>query len=106
MRGPLLVAIVLFGAFVGACGTKKIGPDGEGEPVTARILPKEAAPPTPRANERLATFGGGCFWCTEAVFLRLKGVLGVESGFSGGTTQNPTYRQVCDGDTGHAEVIQ
>ena len=55
---------------------------------------------------RLATFGGGCFWCTEAVFRRLEGVASVESGYSGGTVQNPTYKQVCGGDTGHAEVIQ
>ena len=54
----------------------------------------------------VATLGGGCFWCTEAVFLELKGVEKVESGYSGGTVENPSYDQVCDGDTGHAEVIQ
>lgn len=53
-----------------------------------------------------ATFAGGCFWCTEAVFQRLKGVEKIESGYSGGTIPNPTYEQVCDGKTGHAEVIQ
>jgi len=53
-----------------------------------------------------ATFGSGCFWCTEAVFQRLKGVQSVESGYAGGHVKNPTYRQVCGGDTGHAEVIQ
>ncbi len=53
-----------------------------------------------------ATFGGGCFWCTEAVFLDLKGVSKVESGYSGGKVKNPTYREVCSGLTGHAEVIQ
>ena len=53
-----------------------------------------------------ATFGSGCFWCTEAVFQRLKGVVSVESGYAGGHVKNPTYRQVCGGDTGHAEVIQ
>jgi peptide-methionine (S)-S-oxide reductase len=52
------------------------------------------------------TFGGGCFWCTEAVFEQLKGVEKVESGYSGGTVPNPTYQQVCSGDTGHAEVSQ
>lgn len=52
------------------------------------------------------TVGGGCFWCTEAVFEQLKGVLKVESGYSGGTVPNPTYHQVCSGDTGHAEVSQ
>jgi peptide-methionine (S)-S-oxide reductase len=54
----------------------------------------------------LATLGGGCFWCTEAVFLELRGVVKVESGYSGGSIPNPTYGQVCDGDTGHAEVIR
>ncbi len=53
-----------------------------------------------------ATFGGGCFWCTEAIFKSLKGVETVESGYSGGKTKNPTYQEVCTGETGHAEVIQ
>ena len=54
----------------------------------------------------IATFGGGCFWCMEAVFERLPGVRSVTSGFAGGHTENPTYKQVCGGDTGHAEVTQ
>jgi peptide-methionine (S)-S-oxide reductase len=54
----------------------------------------------------VATFGGGCFWCMEAVFERLPGVIAVTSGFAGGRTENPTYHQVCAGDTGHAEVTQ
>lgn len=54
----------------------------------------------------LATFGSGCFWCTEAFFQRLKGVEKVASGYSGGKIKNPTYREVCSGLTGHAEVIQ
>ena len=58
-----------------------------------------------QANE-VITVGGGCFWCTEAVFEQLKGVAKVESGYSGGTVPNPTYEQVCGGDTGHAEVSQ
>lgn len=53
-----------------------------------------------------ATFGEGCFWCTEAVFQRLEGVISVESGYSGGTVPNPTYEQVCTGTTEHAEVTQ
>lgn len=57
-------------------------------------------------NRQLATFGGGCFWCVEAVIQRLKGVEKVVSGYSGGITKNPTYRDVCNGDTGNAEVIQ
>ena len=54
----------------------------------------------------IAIFGGGCFWCTEAIFDQLKGVVKVESGYSGGHIEHPTYAQVCDGITGHAEVIK
>ncbi|MCS7037105.1 MAG: peptide-methionine (S)-S-oxide reductase MsrA [Saprospiraceae bacterium] len=54
----------------------------------------------------VATLGGGCFWCIEAVFLEMKGVLKVESGYAGGHVPNPTYREVCTGTTGHAEVVQ
>lgn len=57
------------------------------------------------SNIRKATFGGGCFWCTEAIFQQLKGVIDVESGYSGGRGANPTYREVSSGLTGHAEVI-
>jgi len=53
-----------------------------------------------------ATFGTGCFWCTEAIFQQLEGVLKVTSGYSGGHVKNPSYEQVCEGTTGHAEVIQ
>lgn len=52
------------------------------------------------------TLGGGCFWCTEALFQKYPGVLSVKAGFAGGTTKNPTYEEVCTGKTGHAEVIQ
>ncbi|HNQ89078.1 MAG TPA: peptide-methionine (S)-S-oxide reductase MsrA [Verrucomicrobiota bacterium] len=62
-------------------------------------------PSTPSAIE-LATFGGGCFWCLEAVFERLEGVTSVTSGYSGGHDPKPTYKSVCTGATGHAEVIQ
>ncbi len=53
-----------------------------------------------------ATFAGGCFWCTEAVFLAIEGVKSVRSGYIGGLTQNPTYKEICNGDTGHAEAIE
>ncbi|HVG38397.1 MAG TPA: peptide-methionine (S)-S-oxide reductase MsrA, partial [Pyrinomonadaceae bacterium] len=56
--------------------------------------------------KEVATIGGGCFWCVEAVFAELQGVERVESGYAGGQVPNPTYRQVCSGATGHAEVIQ
>jgi peptide-methionine (S)-S-oxide reductase len=57
-------------------------------------------------NQEIAVLGGGCFWCLEAVFDRLQGVGSVESGYMGGHVENPTYRQVCGGDTGHVEVVR
>lgn len=57
-------------------------------------------------DRQLATFGGGCFWCLEAVIEQLRGVQKVESGYCGGQVADPTYQQVCTGTTGHAEVIQ
>lgn len=62
--------------------------------------------PVSANNRKTATFGMGCFWCTEAVFQRLKGVAKVESGYTGGKVKNPTYDQVSKGNTGHAEVAQ
>ena len=61
--------------------------------------------PSSGATE-IATLGGGCFWCLEAVFDGLQGVVAVESGYTGGQTVNPTYNQICNGDTGHAEVVR
>lgn len=58
------------------------------------------------SKREVATLGGGCFWCLEAVFSELRGVEKVESGYSGGPVPNPTYEQVCTGKTGHAEVVQ
>jgi peptide-methionine (S)-S-oxide reductase len=58
------------------------------------------------ANREVATLGGGCFWCTEAVFTELEGVESVVPGYAGGSTPNPNYEQVCTGRTGHAEVVQ
>ncbi len=56
--------------------------------------------------EKIAIFAGGCFWCIEPVFSQLKGVKRVVSGYIGGQTQNPTYKEICKGDTGHAEAVQ
>lgn len=60
---------------------------------------------TTNTNSLKATFGTGCFWCTEAIFQQLDGVLKVTSGYSGGSVENPTYKQVCTGQTGHAECL-
>lgn len=57
-------------------------------------------------NFEKATLGGGCFWCTEAVYLQLNGVVDVKPGYSGGHIKNPSYKEVCTGRTGHAEVVQ
>lgn len=59
-----------------------------------------------QAKSEEAVFGGGCFWCTEAIFQEIKGVQNVQPGYSGGTIINPSYREVCTGRTGHAEVIR
>jgi peptide-methionine (S)-S-oxide reductase len=68
----------------------------------------ETTTKTPAAStgSETITLGGGCFWCLEAVFTELKGVTKVESGFAGGSVPNPSYEQVSDGNTGHAEVVQ
>lgn len=76
--------------------------------LAALIAPTMNAAETPAASTTTekATFGGGCFWCTEAVFQRIDGVKSVVSGYAGGKTENPTYEDICTGLTGHAEVIQ
>ena len=74
----------------------------EKKPMTPDSATPSSHPPT---TQRI-TFGGGCFWCLEAVFQRLNGVKSVASGYAGGTVANPTYQQVCTGNTGHAEVVQ
>ncbi|MCI4347151.1 MAG: peptide-methionine (S)-S-oxide reductase MsrA [Thermoplasmata archaeon] len=73
-------------------------------PAAATAASQGASTPPPASE--LATLGGGCFWCTEAVFTELRGVTQVLPGYSGGSLRNPTYEQVCEGDTGHAEVVQ
>lgn len=74
---------------------------------TAFAAPTTNSMNTTETNKiEVATFGGGCFWCMDAVYERLPGVISVTSGFAGGHTAHPTYEQVCAGDTGHAEVTQ
>lgn len=65
-----------------------------------------AADPAPAGKTETAILGGGCFWCVEAQYKMLKGVKKAVSGYAGGKVDNPTYKQVCEGDTGHAEVVQ
>ena len=70
------------------------------------IIVNQELSPQNNKNMELATFGSGCFWCTEAIFQNLRGVESAISGYSGGSIDNPTYEEVCSGETGHAEVIQ
>jgi peptide-methionine (S)-S-oxide reductase len=73
--------------------------------LTLPAMSADTNSPAPPRTE-LATFGGGCFWCVEAMFETLPGVRAVISGYAGGKTADPTYKQVCSGTTGHAEVVQ
>jgi peptide-methionine (S)-S-oxide reductase len=84
---------------------KSLGPERKAKPVKPE-QPTVLEPDSPSAGMAKATFGAGCFWCTEAVFQNLKGVQSVVSGYTGGAVKNPTYEQVCTGTTGHAEAIQ
>lgn len=74
--------------------------------IIAFMISKLPAAEVTSSKPTTATFGGGCFWCLDAAFEQLPGVLKVTSGFAGGTTPNPTYDQVCSGRTGYAEVVQ
>ena len=74
--------------------------------MSAIITPISAADPAPAGKTETAIIGGGCFWCVEAQYKMLKGVKKAISGYAGGAVDNPTYKQVCEGDTGHAEVVQ
>ena len=78
-----------------------MGNNLRGSPGSGEVVPVPA-----RGTGEVATLAGGCFWCLEAVFDELKGVESVESGYSGGHAANPTYAQVCDGETGHAEAVR
>jgi peptide-methionine (S)-S-oxide reductase len=94
----LLAGMMIFMAAVSSCGQIE---------TQKKIMSNEmniSLPGTMKTDT--ATLGTGCFWCTEAIFQQLDGVLKVSSGYSGGQVNNPTYKQICGGNTGHAEVIQ
>ena len=86
---------------VAACGT-----GGDRIEASASPTPSETTPMAADAPIETATLGAGCFWCVEAVFEQLDGVLDVRSGYMGGKTEHPTYSEVCSGASGHAEVVQ
>ena len=100
----LFLAALLVG--VGAVAYFRFAARDEFHTPDAFPAPDAAEPIADGPAVETATFGNGCFWCTEAIFQRLKGVKSVRSGYSGGFVKNPTYAQVCGGRTGHAEVIQ
>lgn len=91
MNTPIAIGLAWMLA-LGACASE------QSPPMTPETPPK--------TGHQLATFGGGCFWCVEAAFELLDGVTAVTSGYAGGQTENPTYKAVCSGETGHAEVVQ
>jgi peptide-methionine (S)-S-oxide reductase len=100
--------ILLTFSFIGikAMSVEQTGRSPRGDKSAATTLNSPAAPDAPGKKLEQATFGMGCFWCSEAVFDRLKGVEKVASGYSGGHVKNPTYEQVSTGQTGHAESVQ
>ncbi len=95
----LIIPVIMLGIVFGSCAQTKQ------EPATTKP-PNETIKTMRNSNLSTATFGGGCFWCTEAIFQQLKGVESVASGYSGGQVKNPSYREICTGTTGHAEAIQ
>jgi peptide-methionine (S)-S-oxide reductase len=110
MKGRRLVigvgaAVLAISSLVAVVGSGRIATP-ESRTAHARIPPADGPSGPPPSGEQQATFGGGCFWCMEAMFKRMNGVHSVVSGYSGGSVKNPTYEQVSSGDTGHAEAIQ
>jgi peptide-methionine (S)-S-oxide reductase len=95
LLSAILIALLVFGAV-----------NGKETKSNNKMKVNETVMNNPSAKTDTATFGQGCFWCTEAIFERVEGVKSVISGYSGGHTVNPTYEQVCNGNTGHAEVVQ
>jgi peptide methionine sulfoxide reductase msrA/msrB len=105
VRLVILIAIILGGTLIVSNSPFTSQPASSSEPSRSGSSTRGVDDGS-RATTQLATFGGGCFWCTEAIFSELQGVHAVASGYSGGSLDNPTYEQVGSGRTGHAEVIQ
>ncbi len=95
------IFLLLIVGFLPACGKSPSDTSKEnaGEPNLSKMANLSS-------NYDTITFGSGCFWCTEAIFQSLDGVISAKSGYMGGSVDNPTYKQVCSGSTGHAEVVQ
>ena len=97
MRHSIIVTSLIFLIIGNSCAQKS-------KTIKDKNMTKETT--ADKSGLQLATFGSGCFWCTEAIFQNVEGVEKVESGYSGGSVKNPTYKEVCSGLTGHAEVTQ
>lgn len=95
----ILFILVLFGLSTACTSQKSSGQAASKAPAKDQIVDETM-------KTEIATFGAGCFWCVEAVFQELNGVIKVESGYMGGAIPNPTYREICTGTTGHAEVTR
>ena len=102
----LKMAVTLISAifFANACGQSKTS--NSKQTMSEELTKQITKPATSNGTIDTATFGAGCFWCVEAVFQRLNGVVSIKSGYSGGNIKNPSYKEVCSGITGHAEVCQ
>jgi peptide-methionine (S)-S-oxide reductase len=100
----LFLLLALLGA--GCHSAQNVSPKKDSTMTTTIAAKDSSIATTTSGKTELATLGGGCFWCVEAIYQDLKGVSKVESGYSGGSVSNPTYREICSGLTGHAEVIQ
>jgi peptide-methionine (S)-S-oxide reductase len=102
----LKMAVTLVSAifFANACGQNKT--NNSKQTMSEELSNTPTKPATSNGTIDTATFGAGCFWCVEAVFQRLNGVMSIKSGYSGGSVKNPSYKDVCSGITGHAEVCQ
>ena len=100
MNKPFPIILLVFLGLATSCQSQK-----SEKPAVSKPLPVDQ-PLNDHMKTEIATFGAGCFWCVEAVFQELKGVLKVESGYMGGSVPDPTYQQVCTGNTGHAEVTR
>jgi peptide-methionine (S)-S-oxide reductase len=102
------IFVLLGMLFTSACSAEPSKKNTESSTTERKISMELAEAEALAAAGKLdtATFGGGCFWCTEAIYQRLDGVYTVVSGYAGGTTVNPTYEEVCSGKTGHAECIR
>lgn len=97
------LACAAMAAATSSCAERATSIEGTPHP---KDLPSMNPTTPPASDLETATLGGGCFWCIEAVYQELEGVISVESGYAGGHTENPTYEDVCRGNTGHAEVAQ